>query len=80
MAAKKKTPGSTTDNHEFAHADGAETEDAPAPAQPTTRNLTQENLQSYFEQKVAEAQLMEKPPKDLINLDPAKRAAQMVGN
>ncbi len=44
-----------------------------------TRNLTQEALEGFFEQRKAEAELMEKPPKELMGLDPKKRAAQMVG-
>jgi hypothetical protein len=70
MATPKKE---TTDNTEFAHAE------APAPRAPEAapRNLTQEALQGFFEQKKAEAALMEKPPKDLVDLDPAKRAARM---
>lgn len=85
--ASKKAPGATTDDHEFEHAESTDppaaqkpaAAAAPAPEVPKVRNLTQECLEGYFEQKKAEADLMEKPPKDLVNLDPAKRAAQMVG-
>lgn len=63
-------------NPEFAH--GAPVA-APA-ATPATRNLTQEALEGFFTQKVAEAKLMENPPKELLKLDPAKRAAEMCGN
>lgn len=52
---------------------------APAPGQPV-RNLTQEALEGFFKQKVAEAKLAENPPKELLKLDPAKRAAEMCSN
>lgn len=42
------------------------------------RNLTRERLEQHLEQQKAEADLMEKPPKALLNLDPKKRAAEMV--
>lgn len=70
MPAKKDN---TTDNHEFAHA-----ETPAAPEVPATRNLTQEHLQAFFEQKKEEASRMENPPKELLNLDPAKRAERMM--
>lgn len=56
----------------------------PAPAVTPTpnqqsRNLTQERLETYLSQRKRAASKQEKPPKELASLDPAKRAAEMVG-
>lgn len=59
------------------HVQMAEPARKPGPEQ-AKRNLTRERMKRFLAAKKAKAELMEKPPKNLVSMDPEARANEMV--